>query len=464
MRRFPKLSIAKKYASMDETNTIDIPNAVKRNRRIYSSVFSTLISKVISLVVPIITVKITLNYLGQDTYGLWMSISSVFVMLSFADLGLGSGLQTKISQLSGLENTREIRKYVSSTFVVLLSSTLIIGLLFVTLFRYVNWSQIVAVNISDERSSLVPGVIVAIVISRLLYIPFGLTSRTQLALQEGFQNGLWQSASSLFGLLTTYVAIYLDVGPVALIWIISISSIIVLMANSIVLFVFSHKDISPSIDTIDIAAIKDIMKQGLGFLALSVLTTIGLSIDSFIVARTSSLSDVTIFSISQRTTQVLSITSAVICLPLWAANGEAISRNDFKWVKMNTKRSAIISLIISVIVSVVFILLSKVMFRLWLGDQFHISYILLSGLLMLQIIQSFISPYFMVLNGAGKVRTQVVIFMIFTPIALVIKYLVAYYYGMSYISWVGSIIYLLIVCFPIYIYSRRVYIRNGEGT
>ncbi len=75
--------------------------SLERYRRILLTGGSTLIVKIISALINLITVPLTLHYLGSERYGLWMSISSILSLMSFADLGLGNGLLNAISEANG---------------------------------------------------------------------------------------------------------------------------------------------------------------------------------------------------------------------------------------------------------------------------------------------------------------------------------------------------------------------------
>ncbi len=65
----------------------------ERYRRATLTTVTSVISKGIGILTAFITVPLTLTYLGTERYGLWMTISSVIVMLGFADFGLGDGLK-----------------------------------------------------------------------------------------------------------------------------------------------------------------------------------------------------------------------------------------------------------------------------------------------------------------------------------------------------------------------------------
>ena len=68
----------------------------ERYRRVLLTGGSTAIVKIFSALINLITIPLTVNYLGSERFGLWMAISSIIVLMSFADLGLGNGLLNAI--------------------------------------------------------------------------------------------------------------------------------------------------------------------------------------------------------------------------------------------------------------------------------------------------------------------------------------------------------------------------------
>src|SRR5438552_3977583 len=87
-----------------------------RYQRIIHSTFSAAIARGLNLVVSFISVPLAVGYLGRDRYGLWVTISSLLIFLSFADFGLGSSLLNALSDAHGREDRLQAKRYVASAF------------------------------------------------------------------------------------------------------------------------------------------------------------------------------------------------------------------------------------------------------------------------------------------------------------------------------------------------------------
>src|ERR1700720_3547426 len=102
----------------------------ERHRLIIMTSLTSAIAKLITIGTALISVPLTLHYLGPERYGMWMTMSSFLVMLSFADLGIGNGLLTAVASAYGRDNRQEINRYVSSSFLVLTIIAMTILVLF----------------------------------------------------------------------------------------------------------------------------------------------------------------------------------------------------------------------------------------------------------------------------------------------------------------------------------------------
>jgi O-antigen/teichoic acid export membrane protein len=92
-----------------DTSTPD-GRSKERLRRALLTTASSVIVRVISMAGPLITVPLALGYLGHERYGLWMTVIAILGMFTFADLGLGNGLMTEISQADGRDDMQESRR------------------------------------------------------------------------------------------------------------------------------------------------------------------------------------------------------------------------------------------------------------------------------------------------------------------------------------------------------------------
>src|SRR5689334_1079625 len=98
----------------------------RRYQRIIHSTIAAAAARGVNLVVSFISVPLTVGYLGRDRYGVWITITSLLMFLSFSDFGLGGSLQNALADAYGREDRPQARRYVASAFWLLAVIALIL--------------------------------------------------------------------------------------------------------------------------------------------------------------------------------------------------------------------------------------------------------------------------------------------------------------------------------------------------
>ena len=160
----------------------DAGKSKERYRRIFLTGGSTAIVKVLSASINLITVPLTVNYLGAERYGLWMAISSIMALMSFADVGLGNGLLNAISKAHGKNSIKDAQTAVSSTFYMLLSISILLLLIFLIIYPFIEWQILFNAQSKLAIEESGPTMFVLVIIF-LINMPLGIARR----IQDGYQ-------------------------------------------------------------------------------------------------------------------------------------------------------------------------------------------------------------------------------------------------------------------------------------
>jgi O-antigen/teichoic acid export membrane protein len=186
-------------------------------------------------------VPLTVNYLGAERCGLWMAISSIMALMSFADLGLGNGLLNAISKAHGRKNIQEAQKAVSSTFYMLLLISLAFLTIFLIIYPFVSWKDIF--NAQSELAIEESGpTMFVLVVTFLINMPLGVVQRIQDGYQEGFKFQIWLIVGSLISLLSLLLCIYFETGLPWLVFAFSSGQLISTSLNGMILFIKQRKE------------------------------------------------------------------------------------------------------------------------------------------------------------------------------------------------------------------------------
>ena len=98
--------------------------------------------KGLSMIFSFVLVPLTLSYLTQYEYGVWLTISSILVWLDFFDIGLGNGLRNKLTECIALGDWNKGRSYVSTTYFVLSVIGVFVVLVFYLASHFINWDVV----------------------------------------------------------------------------------------------------------------------------------------------------------------------------------------------------------------------------------------------------------------------------------------------------------------------------------
>jgi O-antigen/teichoic acid export membrane protein len=169
----------------------------ERNRRVALTAAASAFATVVRIVVAVVSIPLTVRYLGAEQYGLWVTIVSVTALLGFADLGLSSGLVNGISETQGSNDESSARRYVASTFYLLTLVAIALGATFTVVYGSVDWSSVF--NVSTPAAARVAGPALAVFVAvTLIGLPVGIAPRVRSGYQEGWANGIWDSAAPPF--------------------------------------------------------------------------------------------------------------------------------------------------------------------------------------------------------------------------------------------------------------------------
>lgn len=420
------------------------------------------LARVVQISTSLITVPLTLKYLGNERFGLWMTISSVLAMAAFADFGVGNGVLNTVAKAFGKDDMQGVRKAASSGFAILSSVAVLLLLSFFSIFRFINWGDFFRVTSPQARSEAGPALAV-FATCFTLNISMDVVQRVQLGLQEGYRYSLWQLCGSTVGFIGVLCGIWLRVSLPVLVVAIAGAPILATTLNTIHFFGYVRPDLRPSWKLVSGDVISQIAKLGGLFFVLQVVVAVSFSADNFIIARELGAVNVPEYSIPQRLFALITMMSGMLVAPLWPAYGEAISRGHIGWVRHTLRRSLLIVLGATSAASCAMLLLSHKLLHWWVGSRVHPPFFLLLGLAIWTVIGCCGDALGAFMNGAEVIRFQVVVASIFGIGCLTTKVLFVHHFGVTGVPWATISSYVLLSVLPCTLYVPFFIRRLGEG-
>ena len=427
--------------------------ARERFRRATLAAITTLAAKGVSLITILISVPLTFHYLGTERYGMWMTISSLITILSFADLGIGNGLVNLLAESQGHDDQRLAIKYVSSSFFVLIGIGLAMVVFFLIINNFVSWPAIFNVRSKDAIEELNPSLTI-FVICLAINIPLGLVEKVRTGLQEGFQNNLWQGAGNILALAGVLLAIRFKSGLPWLVLAMAGAPILTTTVNGWFQFVVHRPWLRPNWQSFDWPATWRLVRLGGAFFLLQILAIVGTSSDNLIIVRLYDASTVAQYAVIQKLFSLALIPHYLVA-PLWPAFGEALARKDYAWAERTLRRAIVLSCLFEVILALSLLLWGRSIIGFWLGASIVPSLVLLSGFAVEAVIGAYRTTVSVFLNSSDMLHAQSLLFGVASIVALTLKVLLGSYFALPGIIWGGGLAFSLVYVIPAWWLTRR---------
>lgn len=402
------------------------------------------VSRGVAAVAPIITVPIALDALGATVYGAWSSALSLTALAVFADLGLGAGLMTRLAASVEAEDTQRSRRLVSSAYAAVagVAASLLVALW--ASAPFVDWGAVIGGDDAKGDASIEAVVLVTFT-AFLITIVTNLIVRVQYACKQMGRSNLWQASGTLLGVLGVFLASRAGADGAAFVAVAAFVPPLVSGLNTVLFFRGPvGRPFAPRPSYVSREAALDLLRLGVGFLAITTLMAISISLDTWIVGRTTSLSDAAEFSVLLRIFTVVGTLVSVLSIPLWPNYTAALRAGETAWVRHSARRMLVISPVLVGATSVAAVLLLPWVLPLWLGEGFNVSLTAAWGLAAWNISQAVASPLFMVQNAAGVLRPQLVGYAVLVAI-VPLKWAVSSTWGYGWVPAVTTAGYCLIM-------------------
>ena len=386
----------------------DLLRAMARKNKIIKTVSMGVYAKAVGILVSFAMVPIAVGYLGVEQYGMWIAVSSLIAMLSFADGGVGSALVNMVSQATGVNSNKTLKTIVSSGFYVLVAIALAGGVFFLLLYPYVSWDWILGLSEGEGRSDTL-SLILIVGLGFFIGMPGSVVGNVQRGLQDGNVEAFWSAKGQLLALLFVYIAIRMDLGIVGFAYAYILGPLVAAFMNSCIYFLYKRKDLFPSLSFIRTDDIKAVMGIGGLFFILQTTAVIQIKADNVIIANMLGPAAATQYAICMQLFLVVPMVMGLIWTPLWPAYREALASGDVMWIKRVFYRSIKLALAVGVPASIVLVLLGQQIITLWVGESVIPSVLLLigGGIWMLMLIGG--SAMAVLLNGLQVVKAQIIV-------------------------------------------------------
>jgi O-antigen/teichoic acid export membrane protein len=411
-------------------------------------------SKIISIAASLITVRLTFRYLGAERYGMWVTITSIVMMLNFADLGVNNGLINTIASAYGRDDREAGRSASASAFWSLSGIAAAFLLSLPLAYPFVNGARLFNVHSPLAVHESGPALLVFFACFAL-NLPMGTVRAVQTGLQRGFINSLWAMLGSLASLFAMLVVIHLHGGLPLLILGLSGPPLLAAILNGVELFGFSRPELLPTPRHFSRTVAVGLFRTGILFCLCQVFWNIGIQTDNIVIAQILGAKMVAAYAVPARLFSIIPSLLSMMSGPLWPAYADAMARSDGPWVRRTFLRIAGSGMAATTMLTIFLVVFGNRILALWVGPQIHASIPLLIVFGILSVLNAFVTPVIFLLNGLAQIKIQVVVFMAMSVVNLTLSIIFVKHFGIIGGALGSVVAEALIVVLPLSIAVRN---------
>tara|TARA_R110000764_G_scaffold126511_1_gene214124 strand:- start:10567 stop:11832 length:1266 start_codon:yes stop_codon:yes gene_type:complete len=349
-------------------------------------------------------VPLTMDYLDNENYGVWLTLSSFIGWFSFFDIGLGHGLRNKFAEARAKGEFQLAKAYVSCAYYTIGLVSLILVILFFLCNFFINWSSIfnTTSELDYDLGILMPIVFVffslQLVVKLVTTIYIADQHHSTFHKIEFATRGL--SLLMVWILLNYYQSSLLVYGAIF-----SSIPVVVLLIFNFIAFSTTYVHFKPSLSFFKLKYLKEITGVGMNFFIIQIAVMVLMSTDNFIITQIFSPADVVPYNVAQKYFSVLFIAHTLLVTPYWSSMTEAYINNDINWIRNSVRNVQRIWLLIPVCL-VVMVFSANWFYNQWVGEDVIVPIGLSISMALFVLLMTYQSIYVQFLNGTGKIRLQ----------------------------------------------------------
>lgn len=376
----------------------------QRSVKAKKNVVAMLLIKGVNIVIGFLLVPLTIHYVDADTYGIWITLSSIVAWFSFMDIGLGNGLRNKLAEALAVGDRKLGKKYVSTTYAIM--ALIFIPLMFLLLgvTPLIDWGKLL--NISNT-----PGIVTAISIIIVYFCVnfiFSLINIVLQADQRPADESLRTLVQQALTLAVIFIMTKLTEGDLTKLCIcLCACPLAVVALFNFTLFNGRYRDIAPSFKDIDFKLAPSLLKLGVFFFIIQIAGIIQYQMTNFFIIHYFGATQVTAYNIAFKLFNAVYMVWVILLTPMWSATTDAIAQKDFDWVR-NSVRKYLKIFALFLVGSLALLAISNPIYRIWVGEDISVAFPISLWVMVFNLVMMFGNIFVMTLNGASIVKVQTI--------------------------------------------------------
>lgn len=377
-----------------------------RTLRAFSNIFAMLFLKGGNIIIGLLLVPMTINYVDAETYGIWLTISSMVAWVSFFDIGINNGLKNKLTESLAKGDVSKGKAYVSTTYALLSLIFLPLMVILLVIVPMVDWQSVL--NVSNISMQTLVCAIAIVVAYFCINFIFSTINIVLLADQRPADESLRVFLQQLLTLCVIFIMTRLVPGSLVNLCIaLCLCPLAMIVIFNFTLFAGRYKEIAPTIKAVDFHLLPDLLKLGVQFFIIQIAGIIQYQMINFLILHYFGAGDVTAYNIAYKYFNIPFMVWGILTIPIWAAVTDAVTKEDYTWIRSTVNKYLKVFLLF-VAGSVVMLAVSPCFYHIWVGESVSVAFQISFWVMTYNLVFMFGTIFVSVLNGASILKVQTI--------------------------------------------------------
>lgn len=327
------------------------------DKRLYKNIGINVILKPLTMLLSMIYIPMLLDYLGDEKYGVWATISSFVNWFNMFDIGIGNGMRNKLAESFAAGDEQKSGEIVSTSYAVISVISLCVFGCFWVISLLIDLPSVLNISILGENVRLAIWITV-------LFICFNFV----LTLGNTITYSMQQSAlASLCGLFLhilniVFVLICRALRPANMVLTaLTLGSSSVIVNGILNIYIFKkYKYLALKRNKFNKQLIHSITSLGILFFCGQVSGLVMNSTDNILISKLFTASDVTPYSVAYKLFMVFVQFQGIVIMPMWSAFTNAKVKGEYKWICDKFNKMQWIAALLSIGIVILFILIEPI--------------------------------------------------------------------------------------------------------
>lgn len=435
----------------------------ERTVKAKKNILLSMIYKALGILIGFAYFPISLNYLGEEKFAIFLIMVSMVDWFAEFDIGIGNGLRNRLGEALADDNEEDARGYISTAYFALGSIFSGVALIAIGFSFIIPWADWLEADPTLDRQIMILAVMMfgafAInFIAAMIYQVFFALQRTGIVNLFGLIVKASFLALIIILMYTTEESLVLY-GAAK-----TFTFAFIPLAIGLYYFNFSKdlKKFKPSLKYVKRHYFDKMFSLGFQFFMIKISMVIIHQTNNILIAKFVSLEEVTTYEAAYKFLSVFLLVFVIFTNQLWSASVEAYRKGDLVWMR-NTIKSVVKIWLGTVLITFLMVLISPLFYKLWLGDK-EIPLAITIVVAVSVSITNWVNLFNLITNGTGKIRLQMYAWIFASIINIPLSIFFATTMELGTVGIVmGTIVSMLPLAFLSPIQVRKILSENIKG-